>query len=180
MAGSARKKRPKSNTLGVPKTRKNFSLQPRPQNIPLWAPDGVDLEVVPPEIKQAIAELVQPIYEQFVVNASDALEKSIGITISHLLWLEILEQLDIKREYIQIEAVLNISHNRPEMIERHLRLIDSKLRIGYFLLRIKELQNRLTRQAQHYPPLLTDTPAASSTNLVLGQLPNPQNQTIRP
>jgi hypothetical protein len=159
----------------------NLSIpsKPRPQNLPLWAPDGVDLEVVPPKIQQAVSELIQPIYEQFVINASDGLEKSLGITITHLLWLEILEQFDIKREYVQVEAVLNISHNRPEMIDRHLRLIDSKLRIGYFLVRIKELRSRLADQAQLQPQLFTDPPPAAAS-AVLRQLPNSENPPPQP
>jgi len=164
-----------SNSKSLPVKRKKqncHSPQPYPQNVPIWAPDGVDLKVVPPEIRQAIAQLIQPIYEQFVVNASDGLEKSLGITITHLLWLEILEQLDIKREYVQIEAVLHITHNRPEMIDRHLRLLDSKLRFGYFLLRIKELQQRLAAvKTQLPPPLNIDNPIVIPTNLAPIQSP---------
>jgi hypothetical protein len=152
-----------------------------PQSIPLWAPDGADLKVVPPEIRQAIAQLIQPIYEQFVLNASDGLEKSLGITITHLLWLEILEQLDIKREYVQIEAVLHITHNRPEMIDRHLHLLDSKLRFGYFLVRIKELQQRLAAvKTQLPPPLNIDNPILIPTNLAPIQSPSPEIPSPQP
>jgi len=163
-----------------PKCSKSLQkpAEPRPQNLPLWAPAGVDLTVVPPEVQQACAELIQPIYEQFVVKAADGMEKSIGITVSHLLWLEILDQFDIKREYTQIEAVLNISHSRPEMIDRHLKLIDAKLRIGYFLLRIKELRQRLENQPQ--PPLLPGIPAAAPIDILPNQLPNSQNQPVQP
>ena len=126
--------------------------EPRPQNLPLWAPDGVDLQFVPQEVQQAVAELVQPLYDQFVLGAADGLEKSLGVTIAHLLWLEILEQFDMKREYTQIDAVLNLPGNRHEMIDRHLRLIDSKLRVGYFLVRIRELRNRISDQTGLPPP----------------------------
>jgi hypothetical protein len=163
------------------KQRKQECLSPlpRPQNLPLWAPDGVDLKVVPLEVRQAITELIQPIYEQYVVNASDGMEKSLGITIVHLLWLEILEQFDIKSEYLQIEAVLHISHNRPEKIDRHLRLIDSKLRVGYFLLRIKELRTRLAHQAQLPPPLAADAPIVIPTNIASDQLHFSYNQSLQ-
>ncbi len=81
------------------------TVEPRPRNLPLWVPEGVDLQFVPAEVQQAVGELVQPLYDQFVVGAADGLEKSLGVTITHLLWLEILEQFDIKREYTQVEAV---------------------------------------------------------------------------
>jgi hypothetical protein len=164
-----------SNSKSRPGKREKqepHSPQPCPQNVPIWAPDGVDLKVVPPEVRQAIAELIQPFYEQFVLNASEGLEKSLGITLTHILWLEILEQLEIKLEYIQIEAVLNITHNRPQMIDRHLKLIGSKRRFGYFLLRIKELQKRLAASKAQLPHFLAiDNPIIIPTNPALDQSP---------
>ena len=131
--------------------------EPRPKNLPLWVPHGIDLRVVPEEVQNAAAELVQPLYDQFVINASDCMEKSLGVTITHLLWLEILEQFDLKREYTQIQAVLDIPGNRQDMIDRHLRLIDSKLRVGYFLIRIRELAKRRSRRS-HAPKQFAPKP----------------------
>lgn len=160
MAHSAQKKRPKGQgrKAELRKSRRvplpacpavpSSSLQSRPRNLPLWVPEGVDLDFVPAEVQQAVGELVQPLYDQFVIGAADGLEKSLGVTISHLLWLEILEQFDIKREYTQVEAVLNLAGNRSEMIDRHLRLIDSKLRVGYFLVRIREMRKRISEQCK--------------------------------
>ena len=45
--------------------------------------------------------------------------------------------------------------NRPAMIERHLRLLGSKLQMGYFLVRIKELRTRLAQQPDP-TPLIAD------------------------
>jgi hypothetical protein len=114
---------------------------PRPPNAqrPLWAPEDADLSVVPPEVQQAITELIEPTYQEFVVEAADGLEKSIGISLTHLLWLELLEQFDMKRQYVQVDAVLNLPGNRHESIAQHLRLVESKVRVGYFLVRIREL-----------------------------------------
>jgi hypothetical protein len=138
--------------------------QPRPKDAPLWSPQGADLNLVPPEIRQAITELIQPLYEQYVLNAKDALEKSLGASMAHILWLEVLDQFDIRREYIQFDAVMDMTMNRPAMIERHLRLLGSKLQMGYFLVRIKELRNRM---AQHPDPstLLSDYPPPTSVGL---------------
>jgi hypothetical protein len=128
-------------------------VEPRPQNLPPWAPHGEDLNRIPPEVQQAVADLVQPMYEQFVLNAPGGLEKSLGVTITHLLWLEILDQFDIKRDYLQFESVLNVTYNRPETIDRLLRLIDAKLRISYFLVRLKELRSRLPAETLPAHPL---------------------------
>jgi hypothetical protein len=123
---------------------------PRDPKQPLWAPEGVDLNFVPIEIQQSINEIIKPIYEQFVVNAADGLERSLGLTLAHLLWLEVLDQFDLKREYTRIDAVLGIAPDRQQQIAQHLRLIDSKVRIGYFLLRLRELRQRL---ASGTPPV---------------------------
>ena len=122
---------------------------------------------MPAEVQQAVGELVQPLYDQFVIGAADGLEKSLGVTIAHLLWLEILEQFDIKREYTQVEAVLNLAGNRSEMIDRHLRLIDSKLRVGYFLVRIREIRKRIADQAQIGPPVISELSGNGPMGLIL-------------
>jgi hypothetical protein len=31
-----------------------------PKNTPLWSPDDVDLNAIPPEVKQACEEIIQP------------------------------------------------------------------------------------------------------------------------
>lgn len=103
-------------------------------------PQGVDLKVVPAEVRQALAEVVQPVYERIVLRVDDPLEKSLGVTIAHLLWLEVLQQFDLKREYVQYSAVLGLSENRSALIEQHLRIIYSKVKVGYFLARLRELR----------------------------------------
>jgi hypothetical protein len=109
---------------------------------PLWVPQGVDLEVVPEEVRQALAEVVQPVYERMVLQTDDPLERSLGVTIAHLLWLEVLQQFDLKREYVQVSAVLGLSGNRGPMIEQHLRIIYSKVKVGGFLARLRELRRK--------------------------------------
>jgi hypothetical protein len=166
-APKKRLKRRSRNNANLP-----IPTEPRPQNLPLWAPEGVDLQFVPAEVRQAVAELVQPLYDQFVIGAADGLEKSLGVSIAHLLWLEILEQFDLKREYTQVDAVLGLPGNRHEMIDRHLRLIDSKLRVGYFLVRIREHQKRISEQNQIPLPTLGQSSDNCPLGLTLDITPN--------
>ena len=118
------------------------ALVSREAKCPLWAPQGVDLEVLPEEVRQALAELVQPVYERMVHQADDPLEKSLGVTFAHLLWLEVLQQFDLKREYVPVSAVLGLSEDRGPMIEQHLRIIYSKVKVGCFLARLRELRRQ--------------------------------------
>ena len=115
---------------------------------PLWVPEGVDLDFVPEEVRQAIGEVVQPVYERFVLGADDPLEMSLGVTIAHLLWLEVLQQFDLKREYTQITAVLKLSDDRSGVIEQHLRIIYSKVKVGYLLARLRELRHKLREDSE--------------------------------
>jgi hypothetical protein len=145
-----RKQNKRKGRAGRPKPNPEAPLVARDPALPLWTPAGIELSRVPAEVQQAAREIVQPVCEQFVLHAADGLEKSLGATIAHLLWLEILEQFDMKREYVNIDSVLNLPGNRQDVIAQHLRLIEAKVRVGYFLVRIRELRQRAAavRQAE--------------------------------
>jgi hypothetical protein len=168
----ARRKRPKTLEIRenpyAEKWRKTGAQPaladgPRDRAQPLWAPEGVDLDFVPVEIQQSVNEIIKPVYEQFVVTAPDGLERSLGLTLCHLLWLEVLDQFDLKREYTKIDSVLAMEKDRGRIIDQHLRLIDSKVRIGYFLVRLRELRKRLANSQPD--PVLDIQPL----------IPNPQS-----
>ena len=144
---------------------------------PLWIPNDVDLELVPDEIRQAITEIVQPVYERFVIAADDPLEKSLGVTVSHLLWLEILQQADLKREYTEITAVLEIEKDHGRDIDQHLRIIESKVKVGYLLTRIRELRHRWNHRPTDFPAL--PDPAAS-TAIDVESTPAPDRDPAEP
>jgi hypothetical protein len=78
---------------------------PRPPGRPLWMPEGADLERMPVEIRQAVAEILRPAYEELVDQAGSGMEKSLGASLVHLLWLEILEQYDIKKDYCKFDLL---------------------------------------------------------------------------
>jgi hypothetical protein len=107
---------------------------------PLWVPEGVDLEVLPDEVRRAVADVVEPVYERFVLGADDPLEKSLGVTVAHLVWLEVLQQFDMKRHYTKVSAVLGLAEDRQGVIDQHLRIIGSKVKVGYLLARLREFR----------------------------------------
>ena len=109
---------------------------------PLWVPDGVSLQLVPDEVRQAIVEVVQPVYQRLVLGADDPLEKSLGVTVAHLLWLEVLQQFDLKQEYAQYVLVPALQVDHGSAIDQHLRIIDSKVKVGYLLARLRELRRQ--------------------------------------
>ncbi|MFH1921251.1 MAG: hypothetical protein ABIP48_15395 [Planctomycetota bacterium] len=128
---------------------------------PVWAPQGADLEMVPDEVRQAIVEVIEPVYERFVRGTDDPLEMTLGVTVAHLLWLEVLQQFDMKREYLEVSAVLGLPEDRGPVIEQHLRIIYSKVKVGYLLARLRELRQQWqerTRAILPEPPEPADSP----------------------
>ncbi len=59
---------------------------PEPPSVatPRWVPAGVDFQRLPPRTQQAIVEIVNPAYEELVLGATEALERSTGLSIVHL------------------------------------------------------------------------------------------------
>ncbi len=128
-----------SKSLRRPSRRKSSAC---PAATPTWIPKGEDLKRIPPDVQAALAETIQPAYEQLVLQAAHPIDRSLGHTLVHLLWLEVLEQYDLGLEYLNFHAALGLPGGRSQAIDQHLRLINSKLRVGYFLQRVQEIRRR--------------------------------------
>jgi hypothetical protein len=127
---------------------------PRVPGRPLWLPEGSDLEKFPAEIAQAAEEIVVPAYQQLVVNANSGMERSMGASLVHLLWLEILDQFDIKSDYVKFDLNIGISVGRKSAIDDHIRLLETKLRVGQFMHRIEAYRRQFQpAPAPQTPPL---------------------------
>ena len=135
--GKRRRKGNEMQTVSEPS-----ALASREPGRPLWMPDGEDLELLPPEVRQAAAEIVQPAYDELVLQAGTGMERSLGALVVHLLWLEILDQFDIKKEYDTYVLKLGLPGNRKHAIDQYLKLLDAKLRVGNFMIRLRELRLR--------------------------------------
>jgi hypothetical protein len=136
----------------------NIEDGPRVPGRPLWMPEGLDVEKLPVEIRQAVAEIVQPAYEQMLLHAAPGLERSLGASLVHLLWLETLDQFDIKRDYATFDLALAIPGNRRSSVDHHIRLLDAKLRHGKFMLRLEEFRHHAGKSQppqieQQHPPI---------------------------
>jgi hypothetical protein len=119
---------------------------------PYWLPPGVELDDWPPELRAEVISIINPEYRQLVLLAKPGLERSTGITI-HLLWLEILDQIEIARQALladnrpddplQLQALVSRPESRKEIIERHSRLVHAKINATVLLLRLEKLKARL-------------------------------------
>jgi hypothetical protein len=109
---------------------------------PYWLPAATSLESLPPEVQDLFRYVVEPAYEELVINCGDALERSVGTCLVQLLWELGLEQLaagaavDPRR---LVSAVETLSARRDE----RLRLIGKKMQVAQMLVKLRELGERL-------------------------------------
>ncbi len=129
-----------------------------PVGQPAWVPEDVDFHKVPEAVRRAVAEVIEPAYRQLVTEAEDPLERSVGVTMVHLMWLEILEQHEAKHEYLKT-SILNLPQDRYDMIDQHLRTLHTKVKVGYFLTRLREMRRRSETPAEAQPAIEVAPPA---------------------
>ncbi len=125
---------------------------------PRWVPAGIDFHLLPRETQTAIVEILNPVFEELVLHADGGLEKSTGLTILHLAWLELLDQLQLGQGACD-DAFIQKLTDRDALVARHLQLVDAKVKASYVLVRLREYRHEWGRaaatwQALPAPPLM--------------------------
>ncbi len=111
-------------------------------SLPYWIPDDVDFGRFPAELRTAIAEVINPAYRELVEQAREGLEKSAGLTVIWLMWLEILDHIQLGHSLTSSPSMTEASKEREQLITRHLRLVGSKVKASSFLLRLHEFEQK--------------------------------------
>ena len=92
---------------------KTASASPPPPSrevLPPWLPVGQRWNDLPEAVRQAVPRILVPAYRQFVLDAPDELQRSIGLTLVHLLWLEVCDQMhlvEVVADPTSLAATLN-------------------------------------------------------------------------
>lgn len=118
---------------------------PRAANAPYWVPVGNVWDRLPESMRQAVADVLAPAYERLVRRVSDDLERSAGITLVHLMWLEISDQLRLAQIVADRDTVLGeLAEQRPaEVIAEHLRLVTAKNATAELLVKLRAVRQML-------------------------------------
>jgi hypothetical protein len=125
------------------------SLSPRAEspperdpNLPHWLPVGDDWDGLPKSIRQAVPLILAPAYRRFVVEAPGELERSFGLTLVHLMWLELCDQAKLVAavDPNSLDAVLG---NSEQLTERHLHLVSAKCQTAELLVKLRLLNETL-------------------------------------
>jgi len=141
-----RKNRLRANRPSAPPNTDEPAQQRRPDQPP-WLPTGPELRSVPPEVRQTIETLVEPFYRERVLNARNHIDRSVGFSMAHILWMEIVGQLQMREECPDVEAVLGFAPERRACVADQLRLIDTKIRAANFLARAREIRHRHSKSS---------------------------------
>ncbi len=138
-----KRKRPKKKPPPPPATSQHGP------DLPYWLPSGDYWDGLPREIRDAVPRVLAPAYRKFVLDAPGELERSLGLTLVHLIWLEVCDHVRMAvatADPLSLAATLN---DPDAMIARHLNLITAKCQTAELLVKL-----RLVTDTLNAPPLL--------------------------
>ncbi|MBN1395019.1 MAG: hypothetical protein JW959_08345 [Pirellulales bacterium] len=128
---------PKKPKRRVRKTPKRPA--PADADAPHWLVDDGRWINMPENMQQTVARILVPAYRSFVLDADDELERSVGMTLVHLMWLEMAAQVELGKIVADPNSPEAILNNPEGLIERHLRLTASKCQTAELLMKLKAL-----------------------------------------
>jgi hypothetical protein len=139
---------------------------PRDPNLPHWLLADQRWDALPEEIRQAAPRILAPAYRRFVLDAPDELERSVGLSLVHLMWLELCGQLQMTEATADPTSLAAVLQNPDDLIDRHLRLVATKCQTTELLAKLRIMREMFDRQ----PAALDALPAPPVFN---PQPPNP-------
>lgn len=108
-----------------------------PSNRPYFVPEGVDWDSLPESHRTAITTIVQPVYEEYVVSATDALERSAGSSIVSCLVMELIDQFDVGGLLTPNSDAKDAQQERERLFSRLLRTTGVKQKLTDGLMRLR-------------------------------------------
>jgi hypothetical protein len=135
-----------------PKKLKTKDPKPKPNpDLPYWLPTDHRWKDLPEELRQAIPRILTPAYRRFVREATGEMERSMGLTLVHLMWLELCGHCQLAVAAANPESIHAILQNPDDLIDRHLRLVATKCQTAELLTKIRLLDEMLARPAPQLP-----------------------------
>jgi len=113
---------------------------------PFWIAADVDPADVDPQLLVAYHEVVTPIYRDFVLNALNPMERSLGVTMALLKSLEAHQAVELG-PYLLTPGAKGESALPAEKVDRLLRIVRESQKLAELDLRFRKLR-------EQYDPLL--------------------------
>jgi hypothetical protein len=104
---------------------------------PHWIPSDYRWNNFPPQVRDAVERIVTPAYRRFVLEAPGELERSVGLTLVHLTWLEICDQIQMALLSADPQSLDAVLGDFDGSLERHLRLASVKCSTAELLMKLR-------------------------------------------
>ncbi len=147
----------------------------RPAGAPYWLPRGPFWDRLSEGVKRAAGEVLEPAYRRLVLEARDELERSAGITLVHLMWLEICDQTAMSEVVGNRDEIDAILKNAEESVGRHLHLVAAKNSTAELLLKLRMVRATIQREQQVTGPPEA-APALPAPDALLPHSPTPRSE----
>lgn len=125
----------------------------RDPDIPHWLPAGGGWEKLPQEIRETVSRFITPAYRRFVLEAPSEIERAVGTTLVHLMWLELCGQLQLAQAAVDPQSLDAVLQNPEEMIARHLHLATVKCQTAELMVKLRVINDALDRAPVARPVL---------------------------
>jgi hypothetical protein len=171
-SGAARRPKPK-RAKRPPRPPEETPLERAP-DLPYWIPRAAGWNVLSVATQRAVSEIIIPAYRQLVLEARGEVERSVGITLVHLMWLEICAQIPMAPAVSDKWAAMAMAEDPDVLITRHLHLVAAKCQTAELLSKVRMVGEMLRRGAAATPaaPYLP-APQAGPVVTVPAQLTSP-------
>ena len=110
---------------------------------------------MPEDMRQMVSRILIPAYRRFVLDAPGELERSVGTTLVHLMWLELCGQVQLGKVVADPKSLEAILSSPEQMIDRHLRLTMTKCQTAELLLKLQMVKGMLQHPSFSPGPAFT-------------------------
>jgi hypothetical protein len=116
---------------------------------PLWLPPGVTFESLPKSVQQAVLDILNPVYQELVLKASDPLERGQGLSYCNLLFLELLTTCGL------VEWATDVglpSLPSSQGLAGLVGVTGQKGKVANFLFEFRKFRHKVERESAAPPP----------------------------
>ena len=116
--------------------------------MPYWIAEAGSWEGLPDGLQRAIPSVLAPAYRRLVLEAPGELERSTGITLVHLMWLEVCDRLSMAAVVADRDSIVATVANVEAMISRHLNLVTAKCNAAELLMKLRMMRGMLRQRPE--------------------------------
>ena len=106
-----------------------------PEPLPPWIENDYLFQQLPPNQQQVVLNIINPVYQQLVLETADPFEQTTAISVVYLLYNELLTQSQIGTSALDDDMP---DVEREMCMEEFLDLLEPKQKMSWLLLRVRQ------------------------------------------